>query len=145
MMRALLLAAALLLLPAPAIADTAESREPMPAIPADREPRPVNSGVFDCTEGFTLVKTEAGYQFKGKLETPTPGYKWEIEGFTERRDGDLHGVLALSAPEGMALTVIDTMEISYDIPREQQISYLRLGVKKSFNWGPDQISCKARE
>lgn len=136
MMRALLLLAVLASAPAQARVMLA---------PQDREPRPVNSGIFTCNEGFTLVKTDTGYRLSGRLDTPTPGYKWEVGEINENRDGALYGSLSLTAPEGVALTVIDSIEITHDIPRGQQLAYLRLNVKKSFNWGPDEISCQAAE
>lgn len=122
-----LLACAALLLASPALALVAADRaEPVP------HPLPVAPPAGTCSPpGFTIVKTGEGYLLNGVLETPTPGYKYSFE----------NGTLTIIAPEGVALTVIDNMPIQIALP-ETASAGVSIPVKKSFNWGPDNITCE---
>lgn len=122
-----LLACVVLLLATPASALVAADRaEPEP------HPLPVAPPAGTCSPpGFTIVKTGEGYLLNGVLETPTPGYKYAFE----------NGTLTITAPEGVQLTVIDNMPIQIALP-ETAAAGVSIPVKKSFNWGPDNITCE---
>lgn len=122
-----LLACVALLFATPALALVAADRaEPEP------HPLPTAPAAGTCSPpGFTIVKTGEGYLLNGVLETPTPGYKYSFE----------NGTLTITAPEGVALTVIDNMPIQIALP-ETASAGVSIPVKKSFNWGPDNITCE---
>lgn len=122
-----LLACAALLLATPAPAFVAADRaEP------EEHPLPVAPPAGTCSPpGFTIVKTGEGYLLKGVLETPSPNYKYGFD----------NGILTLVAPEGAQLTVIDSLAIQIALP-ETASTGVSIPVKKSFNWGPDNITCE---
>ena len=120
-----LIACAALLIATPALALVAAEPEP-------QHPLPTAPAAGTCSPpGFTIVKTGEGYLLKGVLETPTPGYAYSFE----------NGTLTITAPEGGALTVIDNMAIQIALP-ETASQGVSIPVKKSFNWGPDNITCE---
>ncbi|MBL8712691.1 MAG: hypothetical protein JNM12_07310 [Alphaproteobacteria bacterium] len=122
-----LLACAALLMATPAIAFVAADRaEP------EEHPLPVAPPAGTCSPpGFTIVKTGEGYLLKGVLETPSPNYKYGFD----------NGILTLVAPEGVQLTVIDSLAIQLALP-ESAAAGVSIPVKKNFNWGPDNITCE---
>lgn len=122
-----LLACAALLLATPALAFVAADRaEP------EEHPLPVAPPAGTCSPpGFTIVKTGEGYLLKGVLETPSPNYKYGFD----------NGILTLVAPEGAQLAVIDSLAIQIALP-ESAAAGVSIPVKKSFNWGPDNITCE---
>ncbi|MDF3025537.1 MAG: hypothetical protein K0R10_2898, partial [Alphaproteobacteria bacterium] len=122
-----LLACAALLITTPALALVAADRaEP------ELNPLPVAPPAGTCSPaGFTIVKTGEGYVLKGALETPSPNYKYGFE----------NGILTLVAPEGTQLTVIDSLAIQLALP-ETASQGVSIPVKKTFNWGPDNITCE---
>ncbi len=122
-----LIACALFLLAAPAYALVAADRaEPEP------HPMPVAPPAGTCSPaGFTIVKTGEGYLLNGVLETPTPNYTFTFE----------DGILTITAPEGLQLTVIDNMPVQIALP-ESASQGVSIPVKKTFNWGPDNITCE---
>ncbi len=122
-----LIACALFLLAAPAFALVAADRaEPEP------HPMPVAPAAGTCSPpGFAIVKTGEGYLLTGVLETPSPNYKFTFE----------NGILTIIAPEGAQLTVIDNMPVQIALP-ETASTGVSIPVKKTFNWGPDNITCE---
>lgn len=122
-----LLACAALLFATPAPAFVAADR-------AEAEPHPLPTAppVGTCAPaGFTIFKTGEGYVLKGVLETPSPNYKYGFD----------NGILTLVAPEGVQLTVIDSLAIQLALP-ESAAAGVSIPVKKNFNWGPDNITCE---
>jgi hypothetical protein len=114
------------------------------ARPRDTEPMPApvpRPAAFAYTpEGFALAEETAGLRLTGGIETPTPGYRYEILNVEPAGDGGLHGVLRLTGPDGAVIQVISSLAIDYVFP--QPADSLSLSVEKQFNWGPDVIECK---
>ncbi len=126
--------------------DATENRITIPTATPERSvpvAEPVPESGFVCTPGFTLEKTDVGYKLSGKLETPTPGFGYDISDVEEMRDGMLAGILQLTGPGGAVVQVIDSIAISYDIQRDAELSRLTLTIEKQFNWGPSNITCSA--
>lgn len=91
---------------------------------------------FICTpDTFTLEEKDGAYVLSGTIETPTPGYSYEIE-----KDGDGH-VLRLKAPEGIVIQVIGTLNILHTFTKADAGEGLTLRFDKSYNWGETAVSC----
>lgn len=98
-----------------------------------------HAGEFSCTPAsFTLTENDLGYILDGTLETPTPGYSYEIE-----KDSGGSFTLVLTAPEGMVIQVIDNLEISYRFSKEEVGDKLSVNIGKTFGWGEKNIVCAA--
>ena len=101
---------------------------------------PALAEVYTCTPaGFTLTETAKGYLLKGTIETPTPGYSYKVD-----KNDDGHFVVTLTAPEGMALTVIDKVDIEYTIPKQDVEGDVTINIGKTFDWGDKAILCKEK-
>lgn len=96
-----------------------------------------HAGEFSCTPAsFTLTENDLGYVLNGTLETPTPGYSYEIE-----KDSGGNFTLVLTAPEGMVIQVIDQIEINYRFSKNELRDKLVVNIGKSFSWGEKSIEC----
>jgi hypothetical protein len=134
-MRVFMAALAFILCASPLYAQEADSRIARPI-----EAPPVEAG-FVCTPGFTMTKTDTGYKLSGTLDTPTPGYAYDIGEAEETGPGTLTAALRLTGPDGMVAAVIDSLYINYEFQREDEFSRLTLAIEKQFNWGPGSITC----
>lgn len=115
--------------------------EATPEKPAEPTTAKTNFPTFTCTpDGFTLTLNEDGYRLHGTLETPTPGYNYTPLRIDETTNGaDM--VFQLNAPSGMVAQVISKMEIDHMYVRDVDMSEMRVRLDKTFNWGPDTITC----
>ena len=76
----------------------------------------------------------------GILETPTPGYKYQMS--LEDSEGGLQNIkLKLISPGGMGLAVIDKISISERFEVQNSFNRVTIEVDKNFNWGPKVINC----
>lgn len=92
-----------------------------------------------------MTKTEDGYLFSGKIETPTPGYRYDISDVRDIGEVTVSGTLRLTPPDGMVIQVLDSMEISYALPREAPLQKFTLNIEKSFGWGASSLTCDAAQ
>lgn len=136
---------------APAAENTAEAEaiteaeaENTPAVTAEKSAaaETPDYGTFTCTpEAFTLTSTAAGYQLKGLLETPTPGFGYTPRYIKETPEtADM--VFELRGPQGMVAQVIGKMEIDHMYVRDGSMQTMTVRLDKTFAWGPDTIVCQ---
>lgn len=77
----------------------------------------------------------------GWLETPSPGYNYEIE--LENITNNIQNInLKLVTPSGSTLSVIDKISISERFAPTKKIEKIIINIEKDFNWGPKIINCK---
>jgi hypothetical protein len=97
--------------------------------------------VYTCTpDNFTLTQNGDSYILNAALETPTPGYSYEIVP-VETRHGQIKAKLKLTAPEGVMITVIGNLDISHTFEYIGMLHALSIAVEKGFNWGPTAVNC----
>lgn len=85
------------------------------------------------------------YEIRGALETPTPGYAYELTRDIPAGEIDPlvhHLRLKLTAPQGVVIQVIGALEIDEtmilpDIKTERVV----IAIDKTFGWGPEKITC----
>lgn len=101
---------------------------------------PAFAADYACTpEGFTLRREGENYVLRGTLETPTPGYAYEIS----KNDDGIY-VLSLTAPEGVMIQIIGSIGIEHAFAREEVEGDFTVNIGKSFNWGDKAIVCKEK-
>lgn len=97
--------------------------------------------VYTCTpDNFTLTQSGDSYILNASLETPTPGYSYEIIP-VETRSGRIKAKLKLTAPEGVMITVIGNLDINHTFEYTGMLHALSIAVDKGFNWGPADVNC----
>jgi hypothetical protein len=111
------------------------------AAPASKKPAGKTQLTYTCTPSeFTLTQDGDTYTLAATIDTPTPGFSYEIYDVQERR-GIIHAKLKLSGPEGMALQVLDTLQINHAFTQEGTLHALQISLNKGFNWGPSMVDC----
>ncbi len=76
----------------------------------------------------------------GWLETPSPGYSYEIR--LGELANDVQNInLKLIAPNAFASAVIDKISISERFESPMKIRNIAIIVEKDFGWGPKVINC----
>lgn len=97
--------------------------------------------VYTCTpDSFTLTQSGDSYIFAASLETPTPGYSYEIIP-VEARSGRIKAKLKLSGVDGAMIQVIGNIDISHTFEHIGMLHALSIAVEKDFNWGPTDVNC----
>lgn len=97
--------------------------------------------VYTCTpDNFTLTQDGDNYTLAASLETPTPGYSYEIIP-VETRSGRIKAKLKLTGVDGMMMQVIGNIDISHTFEYAGMLHALSIAVDKDFNWGPDAVNC----
>ena len=97
--------------------------------------------VYSCKpENFTLTQSGDSYTLAATIETPTPGYSYEIIPI-ETRNGRIRARLKLSGVDGAMIQVIGSLDISHTFEYSGMLHALSIAVEKDFNWGPTAISC----
>lgn len=76
----------------------------------------------------------------GWLETPSPGYSYEIK-FGDLVNDVQNISLKLITPIGGTLTVIDKVSVSERFESPRKIGNIVISIEKDFNWGPEIINC----
>jgi hypothetical protein len=79
---------------------------------------------------------------QGTLETPTPGYRYELLPAVKRSAGIYAYVLKLIPPAGENPTVIDKVEIDERLTVGNDITEVEIKLEKPFQWGPDRVKCQ---
>lgn len=96
---------------------------------------------YTCTPSeFTLTQDGDTYTLAATIDTPTPGFTYEIYDVQERR-GIIHAKLKLAGPEGIVIQVLDTLQINHSFTQEGTLHALKISLNKSFNWGPAMVDC----
>lgn len=148
-MRGMLTALALVMLSAaPVMAREAPAiMAPPEDAPAADEPVatypdiPRDAGEYLCTPGFTLIRDTGGLRLAGDIETPTPGFSYEVTDVEEMEPGRLAGILRLTDAGGAVIQVISSLHVEYLLPQDEPPQRLTLTVDKAYNWGPASITC----
>jgi len=97
--------------------------------------------VYTCTpDNFTLIQSGDSYTLAASLETPTPGYSYEIIP-VETRSGRIKAKLKLSGVDGAMIQVIGNIDISHTFEYTGMLHAISIKVEKDFNWGPTDINC----
>ncbi|MDP2204939.1 MAG: hypothetical protein Q8K65_01380 [Alphaproteobacteria bacterium] len=97
--------------------------------------------VYTCTpDHFTLTQNGDSYILAASLETPTPGYSYEIIP-VETRSGRIKAKLKLRGVDGAMIQVIGNIDISHTFEYTGMLHALSIAVEKDFNWGPTDVNC----
>ncbi|MFN7114096.1 MAG: hypothetical protein ACK4PK_07020 [Alphaproteobacteria bacterium] len=97
--------------------------------------------VYTCTpDNFTLTQNGDNYTLAASMETPTPGYSYEIIP-AEARSGRIKAKLKLSGVDGAMMQVIGNIDISHTFEYPGMLHALSITVEKDFNWGPTAVNC----
>lgn len=98
----------------------------------DDKPK-IKVGLLHDFEGMSYVLIDA------ILETPSSGYDYQVT--LEGVENDTQNIrLKLLAPE-MGASVIDKISIMERLETSQSFKKANINIEKSFNWGPEVISC----
>jgi hypothetical protein len=95
---------------------------------------------FTCTpDSFKLTQNkDKTFHLQGTLKTSSPGYSY----LYESRPDYTNDILRLVEPKGMALAVIDILDISADSKRDfSKTPSVKIEIVKNFNWGLAEIIC----
>ena len=93
----------------------------------------------------SLLDTGAQYELTGRLDMPTPGYSYS---FTPQPSltADHHVyTLQFTKPDGMAVQMIDTLEISHRFNAVPYLQDVQVMLKNQANWHPKTISCQVQD
>jgi hypothetical protein len=95
---------------------------------------------FYCTDdSFSIQYLEDSYYLKGHAEVPNPNYFYNFE-YNKKTNT---GILEFSSKGGMALAMIDKLEINEKIEDEfSKTEKIQIQITKKFNWGIGGFSCK---
>lgn len=116
-----------------------------PAARAQFEEPDVNAESYNLTytckpDSFTLTQNGTSFVLQGRIETPTPGYSYEMASF-DAKHGRVKATLKLTGVDNAVIQVLDGIDISHSFNHAGMLHALSIKVEKDFNWGPASISC----
>lgn len=111
------------------IAEQARAEEAVPVFACDWPTIQVDAAKTEDPDHITV-------RLYGTLETPTPGYSYDAQ------QAGSEVMLTLTRPTGMVIQVLDKIEIDESFTLLATTKALTVKLNKTYNWGPDGITCK---